>query len=64
MEAVNTKTINLYLDLMPPDFVIKEQTGEIISREKQKEYIVRDWAIIDTTLISQMALIQYERNNF
>ncbi len=50
VEAVNTKNINLYMDLIPPDFVIKDQSGEIITREKQKEYTLRDWAIIDTTL--------------
>lgn len=50
VEAVNTKNIDLYMDLIPEDFVIKDQSGEIISREKQKEYTLRDWATIDTTL--------------
>ena len=50
VEAVNSKNINLYMDLIPEDFVIKDQSGEIISREKQKEYTLRDWAVIDTTL--------------
>ena len=49
-EAVITKNINLYMDLIPDDFIIKDQSGEIISREKQKEYTLRDWSIIDTTL--------------
>lgn len=49
-QAVTTKNINLYMDLIPEDFIIKDQSGEIISREKQKEYALRDWSIIDTTL--------------
>ena len=36
--------------LIPEDFIIKDYRGEIISREKQKEYTLRDWSIIDTTL--------------
>ncbi len=50
VQAVSTKNINMYMDLIPEDFVIKDQSGEIISREKQKEYTLRDWSIIDTTL--------------
>lgn len=50
VQAVNTKNINLYMDLIPEDFIIKDYRGEIISREKQKEYTLRDWSIIDTTL--------------
>jgi hypothetical protein len=50
VEAVKTKNINLYMDLIPDDFILKDQSGEIISREKQKEYTLRDWSIIDTTL--------------
>ena len=50
VQAVNTKNINLYMDLIPEDFIIKDYSGEIISREKQKEYTLRDWSIIDTTL--------------
>lgn len=48
--AVTTKNIDLYMDLIPEDFIIKDQSGEVISREKQKEYTLRDWSIIDTTL--------------
>ena len=50
VQAVSTKNINLYMDLIPEDFIIRDQSGEIISREKQKEYTLRDWSIIDTTL--------------
>lgn len=49
-EAVTTKNINSYMDLLPEDFIIKDQNGAIISREKQRAYTLRDWSIIDTTL--------------
>ena len=50
VKAVATKDIELYMDLIPEDFVIYDENGEIISREKQKEYTIRDWSIIDQTL--------------
>ena len=48
--AVSTKNIDLYMDLIPQDFILRDNSGEIISREKQRKYTVRDWSIIDTTL--------------
>ncbi|WP_373495804.1 hypothetical protein [Aquiflexum sp.] len=51
--AVATKDIELYMSLIPEDFVIYDQSGEIISREVQKEYTIRDWSIIDRTLSNQ-----------
>ena len=48
--AVNTKDINLYMQGISDDFKIKDEHGEIITREMQREYALRDWAIIDTTL--------------
>ena len=56
VQAVTTKNINLYMDLIPEDFIIKDQRGEIISREKQREYTLRDWSIIDTTLNNQFVV--------
>ena len=56
VQAVTTKDINLYMDLIPEDFIIKDQSGEIISREKQKEYTLRDWSIIDTTLNNEFVV--------
>ncbi|MBL7870050.1 MAG: hypothetical protein JNM78_00455 [Cyclobacteriaceae bacterium] len=50
VHAVNTKNIDSYMDLLPIDFVIYDQNGEIISREQQRVYTLRDWAIIDVTL--------------
>lgn len=50
IEATRTKNIELYMSQMPDDMQIHDESGEIISREKQREYALRDWAIIDTTL--------------
>ncbi len=50
VKAVETKDIELYMDLIPEDFVIYDESGEIIGREKQREYTLRDWSIIDRTL--------------
>lgn len=53
VKAIEAKDIELYMDLIPKDFVIYDESGEIITREKQKEYTLRDWSIIDRTLSNQ-----------
>ena len=53
VKSVETKDIELYMDLIPDDFVIYDESGEIISRDKQREYTLRDWSIIDRTLSNQ-----------
>ncbi|WP_289644220.1 hypothetical protein [Maribacter aestuarii] len=48
--AVTTKDIDLYMQGIPDDFVIKDENGNYITKKMQREYALRDWAIIDTTL--------------
>jgi hypothetical protein len=61
IEATRTKNIELYMSQIPKDFAIYDESGEVISREKQREYALRDWGIIDTTLSISMTIdsIQY-----
>ncbi|MBG6129013.1 ketosteroid isomerase-like protein [Aquimarina sp. EL_43] len=56
IEATRTKDIEAYMSQLPEDLVIYDESGEIISRDKQKEYALRDWAIIDTTLSIKMEI--------
>ena len=51
--AVSTKNIDLYMEGIPDDFEIKDESGELITKEMQREYALRDWAIIDTTLANE-----------
>lgn len=53
VQAVATKDIELYMDLIPEDFVIYDESGDTISREEQRAYALRDWSIIDRTLSNQ-----------
>lgn len=50
VRAVTIKDIDLYMQGIPDDFQIKDENGEIITREMQRNYALRDWAIIDSTL--------------
>ncbi len=50
VKAVNTKNIALYMQGIPEDFQIKDENGGLITKEMQRKFILRDWAIIDTTL--------------
>lgn len=54
IEATRVKDIETYMSRLPQDLVIYDESGEIILRDKQKEYALRDWAIIDTTLSIKM----------
>ncbi|MFD2564359.1 hypothetical protein [Aquimarina rubra] len=54
--AVSTKNIDLYMKKMPQDFVIYDENGSQISREQQREFALRDWSIIDTTLNNAMII--------
>jgi hypothetical protein len=54
--AVSTKNIELYMKKMPKDFVIYDENGYQISREQQKQYALRDWSIIDSTLNNSMTI--------
>ncbi len=54
--SVNSKDIDRYMEKIPKDFLIYDGNGEIITRDEQREYILRDWAIIDTTLNNEMKI--------
>jgi hypothetical protein len=50
VDATKTKNIDLYMEALPPDLAIYDESGEVISRAMQREYALREWSIIDTTL--------------
>jgi hypothetical protein len=60
-EATRTENIDRYMSQFPDDFIIYDESGEVISKEKQREYALRDWDIIDTTLHIKVVVdsIQY-----
>lgn len=41
---------------IPDDFKIKDGNGELITRELQRQYALRDWSIIDTTLHNEYVI--------
>ncbi|TXH75636.1 MAG: hypothetical protein E6Q88_03345 [Lysobacteraceae bacterium] len=49
-QATFNEDIEAYMAELPPDFTIKDESGEEITREKQKENILRDWSVILRTL--------------
>lgn len=56
IEATRNKDVETYMSLLPEDLLIYDENGEVITWEKQKEYVLRDWAIIDTTLSIKMEI--------
>jgi hypothetical protein len=56
VRAVSNKDIDVYMAKMPKDFIIYDEKGEIITREMQKAYALRDWSIIERTLNNKMKI--------
>jgi len=50
VEATRTKNIDLYMKNLPEGLIVFDESGEVISREAQRKYALRDWSIIDKTL--------------
>jgi len=48
--ATFAEDIDAYMAELPPDFSIADESGEVITRDKQKEYVLRDWSVIEKTL--------------
>ena len=49
-KATFDKDIDTYMSLIPEDFVLRDESGELISRETQRANILRDWSIIPKTI--------------
>ncbi len=56
IQSVSNKDIDTYMKKMPEDFIIYDNSGEIITRKKQMEYTLRDWSIIEKTLTNEMKI--------
>jgi hypothetical protein len=56
LEATRNKDIETYISRLPEDLLIYDESGEVITREKQREYALQAWAIIDTTLYIEMVI--------
>jgi hypothetical protein len=44
------------MDQIPVGLVIRDESGEIITRQQQRENTLRDWAIIERTRAIQVAI--------
>ena len=49
VEATRTENIDAYMDQIPVGLVIRDESGEIITREQQRENTLRDWHVIERT---------------
>lgn len=48
--ATLREDIDAYMAELPPDFSIADESGEVITRDKQREYVLRDWSVIEKTI--------------
>lgn len=56
IEATRSKNIDAYMSQLPNDLNLKDENGNLISRQQQRANTLRDWAIIDTTLNIEMKI--------
>jgi hypothetical protein len=49
--AVTTKNIDLYMEGIPEDFVVRDENGELITRNKQRYHALQDWSIVDASSV-------------
>ena len=54
VEATRSQDIDAYMDGIPEDFVIQDESGERITREQQRANTLRDWSIIPRTLAIEL----------
>jgi hypothetical protein len=50
VEATRTQDIDAYMAAIPKDFVIRDASGAVITREQLRAHTLRDWSIIPKTL--------------
>ena len=50
VEATRTQDIDGYMASIPEDFILRDGSGEIITRVQLRANVLRDWSIIPKTL--------------
>lgn len=50
VEATRAQDIDAYMAGIPDDAVVRDESGEIITRDQQRANTLRDWSIIPETL--------------
>jgi hypothetical protein len=50
VEATRTQNIDVYMDCIPTDWALHDESGAVVSREQLRSNALRDWAIIPRTL--------------
>jgi hypothetical protein len=48
--ATIVEDIDAYMAELPPDLSIADESGEIITRDEQRAYVLRDWSVIERTV--------------
>jgi hypothetical protein len=48
--ATIAEDIDAYMAEIPPDFSLKDESGETVTIDRQRSYVLRDWSVIDKTL--------------
>lgn len=50
LEATRSEDIDAYMAEVPEDFVLRDESGAVVSREQQRADVLRDWSVIPRTI--------------
>lgn len=56
VDATRRQDIDAYMEGLPEDLAIHDESGEVISREQQRANVLRDWSVIPATLAIQYTI--------
>lgn len=56
VEATRRQDIDTYMRLIPEASVIHDEAGSVVTRDRLRAKVLRDWSIIDQTLAISVAL--------
>lgn len=60
MDATRSEDIDAYMAGFPDDLRIVDESGAVITREEQRANVLRDWAIIDSTISIEIVVDSLE----
>lgn len=60
VEATRAQDIDAYMAEIPADVVVRDESGEVITRERQRANTLRDWGVISKTLSIRVTIERFE----
>lgn len=60
VEATRTQDIDAYMEGIPEDLVVHDESGEVVTRDELRASTLRDWSVIPETLAIEVVIDSLE----